>query len=858
MKKFCFLINILLALTACEWLEPVKGIASGTEVTITVEKEEGDDGTKSSFPPITFNKILNVNIFVFNAESGFRALDINGAPVGSYFDSPNIKLHFMPGKKYNIYILANTGRIAHPRAEYMMEILKFKIDDYNRFKNNGLPYASAYMDFSVENNGKVSLSVKKLVGAVDVSISKEAKWAEYEIKDICIKQAALTIIPFGHILNDTSISPDIYASRVTSAENGVSKIYEKNLDLQAIEDLNNGKSVRLYFLENMMGIPEKLRDNRDPHAKVSKNLNRDFAKMATYLEVSVCAKTVTASYEQARYRIYLGRNSYNDFSIQRASVCKCEIILKADTLEEEEWMLEPSKPVQDIQCRFYRGSARRLTETEEFAVSDGLPGRITIVSNIPVSSTSELKRLNKLYDSMTMSSQAGVTISKEEGTTLGDFTWRYNGNTVNWKHHLFYKNMLLDEQLVNWRKTHDEDDLKTYLDSRGIDPSETYYAFSYKLTTDIPMDHKAKIMDFDEGAQQLSSISISSVDGFINKKFNVGIFTKIIPFYLEYVGIGDYLKTVTPSCVLPDIYGRAEWGGYMYYMEEQYEWAPEGSFYYTAEEFAKEKFDYSFPNSFYNLDGLRCTADRPKSGTQEGFKNKIRALAAKAQGSMKESWIPVHCYKLYFNLELCNNGRELTEKEINEHIRYAPDAVFGENAKNAVYVQALEEAIGTYPWRSRRRNRNSFQDSNYSTRFVIVRQCQGSHLKLPGAIAPMNTWSCYPSGTAARYAYSYYAPSGERKEEYYAYSQRGEDKIFCPYSEYKSKYRFYGHVEILKDGYPGEGYNNFRGTLFCPVRFEVNINNKLYASDSSKSEFSDYDRKIIRKLSGYDSYMRTN
>lgn len=857
MKKFYFLISILLIHTSCHRLEPVKGIASGTEVTISIEADEISDETKSSFRPMAFNQISNVNLFVFNAESGLEALDINGTPIGSYFDTPNIKLHFMPGKKYDIYILANTGRIEHPQYEYMMETLEFKVKDYKFFEFHGLPYYSSYMDFSVEGSEKVSLKVKKLVGAVDVRISKEAKWAEYEIEDICVKQAALSIMPFGHILDDASISPDIYASRVSSAEEDVTKTYGDHLSLKDIEDINNGKSVRLYFLENMMGVPEKLKDNRNPHEKVYKNLSRAFAQTATYIEISVCAKTVTTSYDKARYRIYLGRNSYNDFSIQRASACKCDIILKADTLEEEEWMLEPSQPIQDIKCRFYRGSAQHLTETDEFALSEGLPGTMTLVSNIPLSSISNLKRLNKLYDSMTLSSQEGVTISKEEGTSIGDFVWKYNGNTVNWTHHLFYKNTLLDEQLVHWRKTQGEDELKTYLERRGIDPSEIYYAFSYKLTTNEPMDHTSKIMDFDEGAQKLSSVTISSVDGLINKKFNVGIFTKIIPFYLEYVGIGDYLKTVTPPCVLPEIYGRAEWGGYMYYMEEQHEWIPEGSFYYTAEEFLKEKFDYSFPDTFYNLENLRCTADKPKSGTLEGFQNKILKLAAKAQSSMKESWIPIHCYKLYFNLELYNNGKKLTQKEIKEHIRYVPDAVFGENKHNTVYVQALEDAIGTYPWRSRRRNKKSFQDSNYYTRFVIVRQCEGSHLKLPGAMYPMNTWSCYPSGTDAHYAYSYYAPSGERKVKYYTCQDRGEDRMFCPYSDYKSKYRFYGHVEILKDGYPGEGLNNFRGTLFCPVRFEVNINNDLYAHDSSSSELTDYDRQIIRKLSGDDSYMRT-
>lgn len=379
------------------------------------------------------------------------------------------------------------------------------------------------------------------------------------------------------------------------------------------------------------------------------------------------------------------------------------------------------------------------------------------------------------------------------------------------------------------------------------------------------MEPSSEIMDFDEGAQQFSSVSISSSDALISKRFNVGIFTKVIPFYLEYVDSGDYFRTVTPSCVLPDIYGKVEWGGYMYFMEEQYEWLPEDSFYYTTEDFVKEEFNYfsSYPAS--HLENLRCTADKPKSGTSPGFKNKIMELAIKAitpKGGigvpLLDSWIKVHCYNLDFNLKLYNDGRILTDAQIKEHLRYDPDAVFGNNANDAVYVQALdgEGTIGSYPWKARKRNKSSFRNSNYATRFVIVKQCRGSHLKLPGAVNPADAWSCYPSGTGAHYAYSYGTPSGERKVDYYSYADRGVDKMFCPYSEYKTKYRFYGHVDILKDGLPGGGHINLYGTLFSPVKFKININDSLHSSDSASTAFTDTDRQIITKLSGIDSYMR--
>lgn len=286
--------------------------------------------SRSTFTENDLNRITDLNVFIYH--DGKLLEDY----CGYFTDVSELMLAFPCDKNgFDIYMVANVGKVEAPLLESEISDMRYVVNDYDDFRKRGFPMSNVY-----RNHMKGTLAVfklKRLIGQYDVVMRNSAADATYTIKDVRLLNCALDVYPF-----DAERKASVFTE---SGEYG-EKPKGDALTEKDIEDLNAGKPVSLYFVENLQG--ELLPGNDDRRKKIPSSLEDRYAGVSdrcTYIEITADVSTPAAEYSDGKYRFYLGQNETTDFSIRRNTLYEVTLDFTQNMVCEEEWRIEVSEPL---------------------------------------------------------------------------------------------------------------------------------------------------------------------------------------------------------------------------------------------------------------------------------------------------------------------------------------------------------------------------------------------------------------------------------------------------------------------------------------------------------------------------------
>ena len=293
---------------------------------VSVMFDIGYNVSKSSISPEE-DAIRNLNLYAF----------CDGVLVASgYFEEmSDISLKLLYGHTYNLYSLANTGRVEVPSAEDAFQ--KECVLDVNGLADWGqeIPMAWKYEDFVVNSMvERVTVRLERLFAKVLFSVDKSALDGLH-VNNVRLCQSPLSLWPFRYeegsrVLAETDVSDGDYATQ------------------EDLAGLNSGEKICFYVPENCQG--RILDGNSDPWAKVPENISGKEG-LCTYLEVE-CAFAEGGFYSgTVLYRLYLGKDSVADFNILRNSVLDVSLFLTGSGLGEVSWRVDADVSINDGYAR---------------------------------------------------------------------------------------------------------------------------------------------------------------------------------------------------------------------------------------------------------------------------------------------------------------------------------------------------------------------------------------------------------------------------------------------------------------------------------------------------------------------------
>ena len=264
--------------------------------------------SRSSIAPDE-SRINDFNIYVY--ERGVLANSLYME------DCTDVAVVLNAGMTYNIYILANVGRVEpFLKEEDFMENYTFSITGLSEI-GEYLPFAGSLKDVYVDRSGqRFSIILERLVSKVVFSVDKSAL-VGLEVTSVRLCQSAMSVDPFCEGGSSALVKGDVADGDFCN-----------ECDL---EKLNNAGSVCFYALENCQGI--LLPDNSDPWEKIPARLD-DKAELCTYLEVECRFDGSGLCSGDIVYRLFLGQDNCSDFNLVRNSVLNVSLCLTVDGMKE--------------------------------------------------------------------------------------------------------------------------------------------------------------------------------------------------------------------------------------------------------------------------------------------------------------------------------------------------------------------------------------------------------------------------------------------------------------------------------------------------------------------------------------------
>lgn len=304
--------------------------------------EEEQTPAKSSIDANTLDKIHNINVLVFRYDHDSLVFEPERS---RFFEEENPRLLVDIFGKYKVVFLANCGHeilseVAQLGSyQQICENLRIEYDDYvHGFKETGLPMIYS-TDIDAFNTTKIDIRFKRLYSRWALSMDYGAlEYSTYEVKSVRIINAPKAIYPMAE------------ASMIKNAADACSEMEGDFLSADDLRRLGNGETVYLYILENMQG--ELLPDNYNSDAKTPQFLiargheDKINNRQLTSIRIEASANTPWAIYNKITYQVFLGKNTYSDFSIERNTPHRLTVKLTADKVVRVDWKIEPDQPVK--------------------------------------------------------------------------------------------------------------------------------------------------------------------------------------------------------------------------------------------------------------------------------------------------------------------------------------------------------------------------------------------------------------------------------------------------------------------------------------------------------------------------------
>ena len=284
--------------------------------------------TKSSISA-SETAVANLNLLVY----------YNGKlEASSYIESPtSFSMSLVKGRTYNMYALANMGKVTAPATEDQMRSYQYSISKITDIKQ-GLPMCWTIEGKTISGTSPaISIILERMVSRINFNIDS-SELEDFTVTAVRLRQGALKMYPFFE--NGSG------GSRASSPSDVGDGDWASSSDLTK---LNAGGKATFYALENCQGV--LLPGNKSAESKIPSEIPSS-ADLCTYLEMTASYsgeyEGVPVSSDNVVYRFYIGHDNCSDFNVIRNNDVNISLTVTRERIFDESWRVSYGEDLPNI------------------------------------------------------------------------------------------------------------------------------------------------------------------------------------------------------------------------------------------------------------------------------------------------------------------------------------------------------------------------------------------------------------------------------------------------------------------------------------------------------------------------------
>ena len=305
----------------------IQGIGKPVDVEFSVSCNDSTE-TRSSISA-SETAVANLNLLVYY-DGKLEA--------SSYIESPtSFSMSLVKGRTYNMYSLANMGKVTAPATEDQMLSYQYSISKITDIKQ-GFPMCWRIEDKTISGTSPaISIILERMVSRINFNIDS-SELEDFTVTAVRLRQAALKMYPF---LQDGSDG-----SRASNPSEVGDGDWASSSDLTK---LNAGGKATFYALENCQGV--LLPGNKSAESKIPSEIPSS-ADLCTYLEMTASYsgeyEGVPVSSDNVVYRFYIGKDNCSDFNVIRNNDVDISLTVTRDRIFDESWRVSYGEELPNI------------------------------------------------------------------------------------------------------------------------------------------------------------------------------------------------------------------------------------------------------------------------------------------------------------------------------------------------------------------------------------------------------------------------------------------------------------------------------------------------------------------------------
>ena len=305
----------------------IQGIGKPVDVEFCVSCTDSIE-TKSSISA-SETAVTNLNLFVYYDGK---------LETSSYIESPtSFSMSLVKGRTYNMYALANMGRVSAPFTEEEMKDYQYSISKVTDIKL-AFPMCWSLADKTISGSGpRININLERMVSRINFSIDS-SELEDFTVTAVRLRQAALKMYPFFDNGSEGSM-----ASNLSEVGDGD---WASSSDLTK---LNAGQKIWFYALENCQGV--LLPGNKSAESKIPSEIPYG-SELCTYLEMTASFsgeyEGVDVSSDNVKYRFYLGEDNCSNFNIRRNTDIQVKLKVTEGRIFDEGWKISYGEPLPEV------------------------------------------------------------------------------------------------------------------------------------------------------------------------------------------------------------------------------------------------------------------------------------------------------------------------------------------------------------------------------------------------------------------------------------------------------------------------------------------------------------------------------
>ena len=305
----------------------IQGIGKPVDVEFCVTCTDSIE-TKSSISA-SETAVTNLNLFVYYDGK---------LETSSYIESPtSFSMSLVKGRTYNMYALANMGKVTAPFKEEEIKSYQYSISKVTDIKL-AFPMCWSLADKTISGSGpRININLERMISRINFSIDS-SELEDFTVTAVRLRQAALKMYPFFDNGSEGS-----RASNLSEVGDGD---WASSSDLTK---LNAGQKIWFYALENCQGV--LLPGNKSAESKIPSEIPYG-SELCTYLEMTASYsgeyEGVPVSSDNVVYRFYIGNDNCSDFNIRRNNSVDISLTVTRDRIFDESWKVSYGDDLPEV------------------------------------------------------------------------------------------------------------------------------------------------------------------------------------------------------------------------------------------------------------------------------------------------------------------------------------------------------------------------------------------------------------------------------------------------------------------------------------------------------------------------------